>query len=250
MGTRHLVCVVLDGELKIAQYGQWDGDPTGAGDTIVRFVLKKLKQKKFCRALRACSWYPASFDGDNIRTDFNKQPELDRSTGASIMEYVQDGFYPNLLKHQNSSNRDLPYAGEPGERRLVRRLVDSRGFAGDSLFCEWGYVLDMDSSTLEVYKGFQKKPHGSGRFIDTFIRADRRESDQYYPIKLIRKYYFSALTDSTMVLLDQQLVAEADGDELEAWEPQPKKLVPAVESVYVPVTPGKRRLTLGRGEST
>jgi hypothetical protein len=53
-----------------------------------------------------------------------------------------------------------------------------------------------------------------------------------------------------MVLLDQQLVAEADGDELEAWEPQPKKLVPAVESVYVPVTPGKRRLTLGRGEST
>ena len=29
MGTRHLIAVQLDGEYKIAQYGQWDGYPEG-----------------------------------------------------------------------------------------------------------------------------------------------------------------------------------------------------------------------------
>lgn len=31
MGTRNLTCVVLDGEFKVAQYGQWDGYPEGSG---------------------------------------------------------------------------------------------------------------------------------------------------------------------------------------------------------------------------
>jgi len=29
MGTRHCIIAVCDGEHKIAQYGQWDGYPTG-----------------------------------------------------------------------------------------------------------------------------------------------------------------------------------------------------------------------------
>lgn len=27
MGTRHLTAVVIDGDYKVAQYGQWDGYP-------------------------------------------------------------------------------------------------------------------------------------------------------------------------------------------------------------------------------
>lgn len=31
MGTRNPTAVVLDGEYKLAQYGQWDGFPSGQG---------------------------------------------------------------------------------------------------------------------------------------------------------------------------------------------------------------------------
>lgn len=31
MGTRHLIAVQIDGAYKIAQYGQWDGNPACTG---------------------------------------------------------------------------------------------------------------------------------------------------------------------------------------------------------------------------
>lgn len=31
MGTRNLTAVYLDGQYKVAQYGQWDGYPEGQG---------------------------------------------------------------------------------------------------------------------------------------------------------------------------------------------------------------------------
>ena len=38
MGTRHLIAVQLDGEYKIAQYGQWDGYPDGKGIDVLHFL--------------------------------------------------------------------------------------------------------------------------------------------------------------------------------------------------------------------
>ena len=38
MGTRHLIIVKNEGEVKVAQYGQWDGYPDGVGTDIVNFL--------------------------------------------------------------------------------------------------------------------------------------------------------------------------------------------------------------------
>ena len=38
MGTRNLTVVVKDGTHKIAQYGQWDGYPSGVGADILTFL--------------------------------------------------------------------------------------------------------------------------------------------------------------------------------------------------------------------
>jgi hypothetical protein len=42
MGTRHLIEVKIDGELKVAQYGQWDGYLTGQGVNIADFIHNKM----------------------------------------------------------------------------------------------------------------------------------------------------------------------------------------------------------------
>ncbi|MHC5949058.1 hypothetical protein ACVXZ3_04645 [Providencia hangzhouensis] len=45
MGTRHLICVAKDGDYKVAQYGQWDGYPSGQGLTLLTFLRDKLKKR-------------------------------------------------------------------------------------------------------------------------------------------------------------------------------------------------------------
>jgi hypothetical protein len=39
MGTRNLVAVQIDGQYKIAQYGQWDGYHSGKGLEVLEFLL-------------------------------------------------------------------------------------------------------------------------------------------------------------------------------------------------------------------
>ena len=38
MGTRFLTAVFADGQYRVAQYGQWDGYPEGAGVNILHFL--------------------------------------------------------------------------------------------------------------------------------------------------------------------------------------------------------------------
>ena len=46
MGTRHTTAVKQNGEYKVAQYGQWDGYPEGAGVSILSFLKKCIKKGK------------------------------------------------------------------------------------------------------------------------------------------------------------------------------------------------------------
>ena len=47
MGTRNLTAVMIDGEYKVAQYGQWDGYPSGQGLTCLHFLRETMDEDKF-----------------------------------------------------------------------------------------------------------------------------------------------------------------------------------------------------------
>ena len=38
MGTRHMIAVVNNGKYRVAQYGQWDGYPSGQGVGVLGFL--------------------------------------------------------------------------------------------------------------------------------------------------------------------------------------------------------------------
>jgi len=164
MGTRNLTCVALDGEYKIAQYGQWEGYPGGQGMTALEFlrmlVKSPTKVSKFTEKVKALGSISAqeiddleSFDSPNFE---NKYPYLCRNMGAEILDFV--------LKFKGSL-----------------RLYNSIEFAGDSLFCEWAYVIDLDKKTFEVYAGFNQKSLSSS---ERFFNYNAPNKD-YCPIKLL-----------------------------------------------------------------
>lgn len=178
MGTRNLTAVQLDGEYKVAQYGQWDGYPSGQGATVLEFlkgIKGKRKRKEFETKLRASS--------------FATSEELDEVDAIIAAEQIYDSWpqrWPAYTRDTGAKILQLIMNSPPGIK-----LKNSIEFAADSLFCEFAYVIDLDKNVLEVYKGWNKKPlPKNARFVD----AKEEGSPQgYYPIRKKASWPLDAL---------------------------------------------------------
>jgi hypothetical protein len=193
MGTRNLTMVINKGETKVAQYGQWDGYPSGQGANILNFLtflgtdknskdkilkehkendwarnnvkeflkLKNLSIETFKESLESLSFFNEE-EIDLINKDFDKslkqRPYLSRNTASEILWQIAEGNVDKLVNHEN--------------------------FAGDSLFCEWAYVIDLDKNTFEVYRGFNTtKIDETERFFHL-----QKEEGEYKPVTLLKSY--------------------------------------------------------------
>lgn len=152
MGTRHLIIVRVDDEIKVAQYGQWDGHPTGQGETIARFfskigrddaLLNEFKNK--VRALQAITleesnqqWVDCGADPDSDMVSFStsdlhriRYPENSRDTGAIILDIIM--YKPNGLKLR------------------LAKIGKSMKSAMDICDAEYAYDIDLDEKTITVW---------------------------------------------------------------------------------------------------
>lgn len=72
--------------------------------------------------------------------------------------------------------------------------MDSRGFGGDSLFCEYAYVIDFDKDVLEVYEGSNKTPTpADSRFPSGAEWLDN--GDGYEPVALVSSFLLCRLPE-------------------------------------------------------
>lgn len=189
MGTRNLTCVMLNGEYKIAQYGQWDGYPEGQGTTVLTF-LKETNLNDFINTLNKIRFLTQK-EYEEIISDHTNNgvitlggkhekywkenlQHIDRNLGAEILEWVRD--------------------------KKANKLKNSISFAGDSLFCEWCYVVDFDENTFEVYRGFNKKKITDGRF-NSDDPVLEKEGD-YEPVILAKIYSLHNLPSEQDFLAD------------------------------------------------
>ena len=191
MGTRNLICVVQGGEYRVAQYSQWDGYPSGQGQGIVEFLLrpgtvKALKQaalrvRHLTREEVKARWDTAGLDESQFLSKYARAGvmHLDRDCGAKILDY--------LIK-----------ATEP-------EVYMSLEFAGDSLFCEYAYVVDLDADRLEIYRGFCKAPTTGERFsgFERFQDEHTRASG-YAAVRFWKSFAFGDLSLLTMQQLEDE----------------------------------------------
>ena len=183
----------MDGKTRVAQYGQWDGYPGGQGLTVLKFLKtanmdefkKRLDGVKFLRqedidAFCKSEGFPADgwLNEAQAKIFRAKFPGVNRDLGAEILQKIYDGS--------------------------ITEIKNSEGFAGDSLFCEWAYVIDLDSGMLEVYKGFNTSPLPE---TDRFAKMEK--DGKYYPVRLVKSYPISALPEKDV------FVAECNHLELE-----------------------------------
>jgi hypothetical protein len=153
--------IKLNEELKLANYGQWDGYPTGQGETIAAFIQAYLLDDTL-RAEFAAKVAKLKFGTDaelaEIEKDWEKTVEkheaaaakghyvskyelakfvaFDRDTGATILQKIWEGLGCDIVK-------------------------DDSEFLKDTLFCEWAYCVDLDTCKVDVYVGGLKGTDGA-----------------------------------------------------------------------------------------
>lgn len=163
MGTRHIIAVKADGDYKVAQYGQWDGYPSGQGVDVLRY-LWDMDLDVLRNACLKCSFLSQN-DIDRYGDDILAlKPYLSRDTSADILNEI---YKSNGLK-----------------------LINEIDFVNDSLFCEWAYVIDFDLGTFEVYSGFNQEKLTNCRF-----NSPESISGQYHPVKLVSKFDLTDLPE-------------------------------------------------------
>lgn len=152
MGTRNLTVVVKDDKVVVAQYGQWDGYPDGAGLGILKILSEDL---------------------DGLMTGLSNCIEVDEGIRESMMKHAEElaGIDTAPEGFMSGPTSDALAELYPEQHRntgytILKMVADSRipiyvsnrfDFAADTLFCEWAYVIDLDNGKFEAHSG-----HGNG----------------------------------------------------------------------------------------
>ena len=187
MGTRNLTCVILNGEFKVAQYGQWDGYPSGSGKDILTWLdddkadFTRLKDAannviRMRGDYDTQTWIEVGEENEHARVipakDVDVYPSFNRDMGSKVLEYLVSTVDP-IVELQEE-------------------------FAQDSLMCEWVYVIDLDSMNFDIYEGFNTQPLSECELFYTGKAPD----GGYYPVKLVKSYPLNFLPDADEFLAD------------------------------------------------
>jgi len=141
MGTRGAWGFRKDNIDKIA-YNHYDSYPSGLGETIKHFIVKhsiEELEKTFYRIIL--------IDG-NTPPNEEQIKQCSKFLDLGVSNKTKQDWYCLLREAQGNPEayvNDLVY------------MVDSAAFLKDSLFCEWAYIINLDTKRLEIYEGCQKR---------------------------------------------------------------------------------------------
>lgn len=181
MGTRGFLGFVADGR-EIITYNHWDSYPSGLGENVLEWLRVNVSAGNMTEVKESAR-------NIKIVTDETPITDEDVSRLAAWSDMTVGGpsdspMWYQLLRQTQGSPVDILASGY---------VEDASEFPRDSLFCEWGYLVDLDTEMFEVYEGFQEASHTEGRFGQRGkIEYEHRTSD-YYPVKLVASWPFNEL---------------------------------------------------------
>lgn len=163
-------------------YNHWDSYPSGLGIDIVKAI-----QKAGIEELRN------GFDkivlvNEDIKPTPEQIEKLKKYADTDVSSRNLEEWYVLLRNLQGDilANIEAGY------------MIDSHDFMVDSLFCEWAYIVNLDTNKLEVYEGFQELPHEKGRY------AVVNAKDGYFPCALIREFDLDKVSEEDMRTLEDE----------------------------------------------
>lgn len=165
MGTRGCYGFRKNGIDKLT-YNHFDSYPDCLGHDVVQFCKETSIEEM-----------NEIFD-KTILVDENSKPTAEQI--VECMEYYNgdvstrtpEDWYCLLREAQGNLNV---------YRNGLRYMIDNHDFIKDSLFCEYAYIINLDTNCLEFWRGFQHEPDENNRY-------GTEEDSGYYPCKMVAYY--------------------------------------------------------------
>ncbi len=186
MGTRGAYGFHMNGKDKIT-YNHFDSYPIGLGSDVAAFIQRHTDERM------------AAIYDQIVLVDTEMVPTKEQI--EECMPYYRPGVSRGTPEDWYCLLRGAQGSLEAHANGL-RYMIDKATFLKDSLFCEWGYVINLDTGILEIYRGFQKVPQHNRYY------APRGESGFYYcNCALIREVPFATIRENPtyMAKLEDEL---------------------------------------------
>jgi len=180
MASRGFFGIVIDTVEKIT-YNHDYSHPQGLGIHVLTWLRRRAKADNLQTVRRRAAELRL------VRHDDTPTPEdvarLARWTDLSVSRQSTDDWYCLLRRTQ----------GNPGQILRAGVALDASGVPLDSVWTEWGYVVDFDTDRLEVYHGSQHQRHAKGRFASRPSFAEATDGFDCYPCALVACWPLTAL---------------------------------------------------------
>ena len=198
MGTRGAIGFIVNGEEKVS-YNHMDSYPSYLGKEL----LKDLTTISDLNILH-----------ENVRrismVDASDVPELSPEEIANLKEFTNtsvgqgDDWYSILRESQGSIQ---PYCRQENP---LRYMNDAKGFLYDSLFCEYAYIINLDTNMVEFYRGFNEHWDAPGRYACPIALKDDNNavvtndySGGYSGVALVGEAPIEAFLNATEEQIDE-----------------------------------------------
>ena len=195
MGTRGVWGFHKNGKDKLT-YNHFDSYPEGLGEVMVNFIdnVPALGLSRFCDDIILV---------DEESTPSKKSQEFYKKHGVANLNVgnrsTEDWYC--LLRELQGEPEKLYSLWDETKHKV--HIVDNNSFIRDSLFCEYGYIVNLDNNTLEFYVGFQKKPQEGNRY--QAITDGKEEEDFYYPCKLAKSFPLDEIRKSDVAKVVEEM---------------------------------------------
>ena len=190
MGTRGIFGFRIN-DKDYLTYNNFDSYPSGLGESIRECVVGIINAGNIHYARDQVS--EIILLEDNVEDSVIKdvQAEAKRLSLCDESVSTQSDTDPYCLLRRAQGN-PLYWV-----RDGLKYMNDGSCFVNDSLFCEYGYIINFDTSKVEYYRGFQKSHHNHGRY------AKNEGINGWYPIALIDEYDFEIFANMNMETLEE-----------------------------------------------
>ena len=170
MSTRGYLGLRKNKELK-GHYNHFDSYPSGLGHDVFD-ALNRIKKEDRLKVLNdTFDYIQLVIEGDEPTKE---QIEVCKKAGVcdfNVSSKSDKDWYCLLRNTQGDLdlyvNKTIPY------------MIDGNAFLDDPLFCEWAYIINLDTGKLEVYEGGNKNKRGEFDLLDLNFE-DLSNIDNYY----------------------------------------------------------------------